>query len=67
MEPFPDAGALPAHEPSPTGTAGAAAHFLWQQAPRDAAPQDEENAREHSAIGKRLPPRISSMPGPALR
>jgi hypothetical protein len=47
----PNACVLPVAEPAPTGTAAAALHLLGQHQPRDAALEDEQDARQRGAVG----------------
>jgi hypothetical protein len=46
----PDARLLPIPEPSPTGYTASEAPLLGQHPPRDAAPEDEDDAREHGPL-----------------
>jgi len=52
METIPHAGALPIPQAPPAGHATAAAQFLRQQFPGDAALQHEEDAGQGGAIRK---------------
>jgi len=58
MQPVPDTGLLPGTQAPPATHARAAAHFLGQHLPRDAALQDEQDAGQNRSIIERLAPRI---------
>jgi hypothetical protein len=65
VDPLPHAGPLPGDQPTPTDRPGPTAHLARQHVPRNAATEDEQNAREDGAVGNRLAPGVSAMPGRA--
>ena len=52
---MPPTGFLPIPQPAPALHAVAAAHFLGQQLPGDAAPQNKENAGQDGTVGNPRP------------
>jgi hypothetical protein len=50
VQSLPDARCLPVPQSSPAGHAAAAAQFLWEQPPRAARPQHEDDASKGGAI-----------------
>jgi hypothetical protein len=50
LEAIPNSGPLPVPQAPPAGHTGPTAHLLWQQLPRSAGAQDEQNACESGTI-----------------
>ena len=65
VDSLPHAGVLPRHQPAPTDGPGPTAHLARQHVPRDAAAEHEQDAGEYGAVGNRLAPRVSAIPGRA--
>ena len=63
VDPLPHARLLPRHQSAPTDGPGPTAHLARQHVPRDAAAQDEQDARQHGAVGNRFASRVSAIPG----